>query len=183
MVSLVFLPFYFISQMSEKDTVLVKDFHDVKLFLADSHLNAAKCAAVPDQKQLNLFSNIYLWIMKTYVYLQIYYGDKLLSETVCNNLLKSLQGVTQDEFVFLKCLSKIVGKEQNTSSMIENMRMMSTIARKHMSANLWKVCHFYCLHISVIILKKGVDMLAYCVSIIVIIIINLFIVDVKGYLH
>ena len=124
------------------------------LFLADSHLNAAKSAAVPDQKQLNLFSNIYLWMMKTYVYLHIYYGDKLLSETVCNNLLQSVQGVTQDEFVFLKCLSKIVGKEQNISSMIENMRMMSTIARKHMSASLWKVCHFYSFHVSVIILKK-----------------------------
>ena len=136
----------------------------VKLFfLADSRLNAAKSAAVPDQKQLNLFSNIYLWIMKTYVYLHIYYGDKLLSETVCNNLLQSLQGVTQDEFLFLKCLSKIVGKEQNISSMIENMRMMSTIATRHMSASLWKVCYFYSFHVLVIILKK-MQLLAYSVT-------------------
>ena len=92
--------------------------------------------------------------MKTYVYLHIYYGDKLLSETVCNNLLQSLQGVTQDEFLFLKCLSKIVGKEQNISSTIENMRMMSTIATRHMSASLWKVCYLYSFHVLVIILKK-----------------------------
>jgi len=126
-----------------EDNSLILNATKLALTKVDAQLNLLKSTQniKENDKVMSLYTKLYSWIMKSYVFVNIHYGDKTLSQTLCTHIIPSLNTDTseQEKFMFLKSFSVLEDMvEDKESDIIEIIRMMTRIGTKQKDENMWK---------------------------------------------
>ncbi|XP_047139337.1 tetratricopeptide repeat protein 37 isoform X2 [Hydra vulgaris] len=136
-----------------------ESYNHKKLVTGLAHLALTKVDEINQSMQLKTIHNrldetkmratmtrLYYWLMKLFVVSHIYYGDVLLAQSFCNQVISSISNDKNlsEDFIFLKGVSLLQVKPgSDNQSGLENIRYLSTITQ---NAELWRwkfLSHLY----------------------------------------